>query len=164
VYSLKKLLRNSDGATAVEFAFILPVLLLISFGILEFIAVFFQNHKINEATRIIARNLSVSAPLVSEATLLADNTHQCTAATCPGISAIITDAQALLPDLTAADVEISYEIKDLGGIGYSVGYKPLIIVNLTAQTYDFIVLGAFPGIPTSVALNPSTTSILGKWY
>lgn len=164
VFKAQNFFRNTKGATAVEFAFVMPMLLVISFAIIEFIIVFMEYHKANEATRIIARNLSRSAPLVSEATLVAANTYTCTTATCAGIGTMIADAQQLLPNLTATDVEISYEVKDLGNIGYSVGFKPLIIVKLTSLNHNFIILGAFPGVPTSIVLNPAETSILGKWY
>ncbi len=164
MFEIRKFLKNREGATAVEFAFVMPVLLLLSFGIIEFCVVFFEYHKANEATRIIARNLSRVAPLVNEATLTAANTYTCTVATCGGIDGVIADAQTIIPSLTSADVEISYEVTDLGNIGYSVGFKPLIVVKLTDLQYDFIILGAFPGVPDSFALNPAETSMLGKWY
>ncbi len=164
VYKMNKIIRDKSGATAVEFAFVMPILLLISFGIMEFSAYFFDLHRANEATRIIARNLSRTAPLVSEATLTNANSYTCTFENCNGIAAVIADAQGIFPQLTVENIEIDYEVTDLGNIGYSVGFKPMIVVRLTGLNHDFMVLGGFSGLPDSLAINPAETSILGKWY
>lgn len=164
MYRLIKFIRCSRGATAVEFAFIMPLLLLISFGVMEFSGLFFQYHKVNEATRVIARNLATTAPLVSEATLIANTTHTCTTDTCTDMTVALAGTSAMLPNLTSNDIEITYEVKDIGNVGYSGGFKPMITVKLTNLAHSFVVLGAFPGMPESIALNPSETSLLGRWY
>ncbi|GLQ07383.1 TadE/TadG family type IV pilus assembly protein [Sneathiella chinensis] len=161
---IRQLGRCQRGAGAVEFAFILPLLLLLSFAAIEFIAVFSEYHKANEATRIIARNLSKATPLVSQSTLLSNSPHVCTPETCPGLSGIIADAQKILPALTTADVNVTYEVKDVANIGYSVGYKPMITVRLDGVQYNFTLISMFPGVPQGFALNPAETSTLGKWY
>ncbi len=49
------IIKNHNGATAVEFAIILPVLILVLFGIIEFSLVLFNNHIITNASREGAR-------------------------------------------------------------------------------------------------------------
>lgn len=54
--------RNQKGATAVEFAIILPVLILVLFGIIEFSLVLFNKHIITNASREGARAGIVARP------------------------------------------------------------------------------------------------------
>jgi hypothetical protein len=56
------IIKNHNGATAVEFAIILPILILIVFGIIEFSLVLFNKHIITNASREGARAGIVSRP------------------------------------------------------------------------------------------------------
>jgi Flp pilus assembly protein TadG len=60
-----RLLQRTEGATAVEFAIVLPVLLLILLGIIDFGNLYYQLHNVNEASRAGARYASVDANLAS---------------------------------------------------------------------------------------------------
>ena len=62
-----RLLKRTEGATAVEMAIVLPVLLLIICGIMDFGIVFFQLHNVNEAAREGARQTAVSQNLSTAA-------------------------------------------------------------------------------------------------
>ena len=67
---LKKhiLLKSQKGATAVEFAIILPLLLLLIFGIIEFGLLLFNRHVITNAAREAARaGIVVRIPRLSNA-------------------------------------------------------------------------------------------------
>ena len=67
---LKKdvLLKNQKGATVVEFAIILPLLLLLIFGIIEFGLFLFNRHVITNAVREAARaGIVVRIPRLSNA-------------------------------------------------------------------------------------------------
>ena len=66
---LKKdvLLKNQKGATVVEFAIILPLLLLLIFGIIEFGLFLFNRHMITNAVREAARaGIVVRIPRLSD--------------------------------------------------------------------------------------------------
>lgn len=61
------ILKSSRGATAVEFAIILPLLLLMIFGIIEFGLFLFNRHVINNAVREAARaGIVVRIPRLSD--------------------------------------------------------------------------------------------------
>lgn len=53
--------RSEGGATAVEFAFVLPVLLMILAGIIQFGAIFFLQNNMANAAREAARALAVGS-------------------------------------------------------------------------------------------------------
>jgi Flp pilus assembly protein TadG len=54
--------RRTDGMTAVEFALLLPVMLLIVCGIMDFGNLYFQLHIVNEAAREGARIAATQKP------------------------------------------------------------------------------------------------------
>jgi Flp pilus assembly protein TadG len=51
----KRLVRGKDGAVAVEFAIILPILLLLVFGIIDFGHAWYMKHMMSDASREGAR-------------------------------------------------------------------------------------------------------------
>ena len=53
--------KSEDGGTAVEFAFVLPVLLMIIAGIMQFGAIFFLQNNMANAAREAARALAVGS-------------------------------------------------------------------------------------------------------
>jgi Flp pilus assembly pilin Flp len=62
------ILKSSRGATAVEFAVILPLLLMMIFGIIEFGLFLFNRHVMNNAVREAARaGIVVRIPRLSDA-------------------------------------------------------------------------------------------------
>jgi len=60
-----RLLRGTEGATVVEFALVVPVLLLILWGIVDFGNVYYQLGIVNEAAREGARVAGVGGTLQS---------------------------------------------------------------------------------------------------
>jgi Flp pilus assembly protein TadG len=62
-----RLLQRTQGAAAVELALVLPVLLLLVCGIMDFGIIFFQMHNVNEAAREGARQTTVSQNLPTAA-------------------------------------------------------------------------------------------------
>jgi Flp pilus assembly protein TadG len=60
-----RLLRHTEGASAVEMALILPFLVLFICGIMDFGNIFYQEHMVSEAARAGARYASVDPNLAS---------------------------------------------------------------------------------------------------
>lgn len=60
-----RLLAHTEGASAVEFAIILPVLALLICGLIDFGNLYYQMHTVNEAARAGARYGSVDSTLAN---------------------------------------------------------------------------------------------------
>jgi Flp pilus assembly protein TadG len=55
IFDRKRLVRGEHGAVAVEFAIILPILLLLAFGIIDFGHAWYMKHMMSDASREGAR-------------------------------------------------------------------------------------------------------------
>lgn len=164
--AIRLLLRPGDGergSTAIEFGFIAPILVLITFAVLEFSLVLFEQHRANEATRRGARQAVIGAAIADLATLAPGIDVTCTsvggAVDCGGIAVtstatfntILANMQAILPDITPEHVKIVYRDSGLGAID-SGGIKPFVTVSLNDYRYEFIVLGSLLGLPSEITL------------
>lgn len=71
----KRMATNSEGATAIEFAFVAPVFLMLSFGIVEFSMIMFTTAVMESATSNTARmgKTGYSAPGVSRQQQIINN-------------------------------------------------------------------------------------------
>lgn len=164
MFKLTKLLHNDRGSVAVEFAFIMPLLAIISFGILDFVGLFFEYHRANETTRLIARELAAQSPFVSQTTLVNNTEVNCAKVTCNDMTSIVTKGQEVMPHLKSSNLNVKYEAVDIGGVGYSIAFKPIITVELTGISYQFMFIDMIPGVPSAIGVNPGPTSLIGNWY
>ncbi len=164
MFNFSKFIKDTKGATLVEFAFIGPLLVIICFALLDFVNLFFHYHRAGEATRLIARELAIRSPMVAQATMLANPKVDCSKITCNDMTAVITDAVKVLPELKTSNLHVTYAAHDIGNVGYSLAYKTLITVELTGLNYNFMMLGLVPGVPSQLPINPSSTTIIGNWY
>ncbi len=176
--AIRKFLRPGDGesgSAAVEFGMIAPILLLITFAVLEFGLVLFEEHRATEATRRGARQGVIGASIADLATLAPATKIICKsvagAVDCGGVTVtsaatfntILADMQAILPDITAAHVNVVYSDSGLGAIA-SGGIKPFVTVSLNNYQHKFIALGVFPGMPAQITLPDfAATEVPGGW-
>ena len=155
----------------VEFGIAFPVLLLLSFGLLEFSLVVFDYQRAAEATRAGVRHTIISAPIANTATILSGSVITCTSAdgavSCAGGSphtdadahfqALLDEMQGIYPTLEASNVIVTYEGTDVGEEDEFGGLFPLVTLELTGVRHDMIVghlIGIdyieFPGFTTTV--------------
>jgi hypothetical protein len=134
------MLRNEKGASAIEFAIILPVFLVLVFGIIEFSVILYNKAVLTNASREGAR-----FGVLWDFTVHDD-----------------TDIETRVNDYISGDLTLI----NLGGpspvplIGILHLARPngnLITVSVTYE-HDFLFLPGFlPGVPKTLSLNGTTT-------
>jgi Flp pilus assembly protein TadG len=167
-----RLLRDRRAATAVEFAFIAPLLIGFTGAIFEVIFIAYDFSLASEATRRGLRTALLRDPLGS---ILSVNTTpvECgksgVAVSCSGASAssssgtsftaILDTMKAIKTDLAASNVKISYATSGLDDPITAPGIvTPLVTVRLSGLTYNFRLLKLIPGAPSSFQFPAFTSS------
>ena len=154
--------RARGGATAVEFAFALPILLILSLGAIECGLIVFEFHRAGEAMRNLARSFEIDPPLSSFAELPTK---------CPGdagcddarINEAVQSIQPLMPNFTASNLQIVVDASGLDDADQTPGIvTPTLTVKVVDWQYHYLVLGSVvPGIGGSMTLPTfSTTRML----
>ena len=134
----KRFLKDQNGASAVEFAIILPVLITLIFGIIEFGLYLFNQHIITNAVReaaragIVIRDPSVGRMCNSEITTILQNYLEQRLVTFGSGSAVYPTPQR--SDYDAATGTYTGTMSDCSG-----GFHDLLTVWVTYQ-YDFLFL------------------------
>lgn len=136
-------LRHQHGAAAVELAFLLPVLLLIFAGIVEFGRTFWYYDALAKATRDGARTLSIEPKDTILTGVTKAKTIVVNAANAAGVS----------PALTAAEVSVTCLDASFSAVACANGTAPENIkVAISGYTID---IGA--SIPFFVSAGATTT-------
>jgi hypothetical protein len=175
--------RSVQGAAAVEFALVFPLLLLLTFGIIEFGLVFYQANMLEKATQKGARKaitwdpiaptlanysaaetgLGPGLPLPADLELeVVCDSNSCTgtgALTSPGYSteaftAILNAMRSIYPAISPENVVITYRNIGLGFVGRPGGsVVPAVTVRLRDMRYDFVMLDVAVTICTAGAID-----------
>jgi TadE-like protein len=155
-----RLARARSASMAMEFAFVFPILLVLTIGVLELGIVFFGFHRAGEATRSISRLFLVDPPLTSFATM---------PVTCPGgatcddtkIQNTVDSVQGLMPGFQITNLQIDYRASGLAGAGPAGLVMPVMNVRIVGLNYNFFILNSLiPGFPDSISFPPFATSQL----
>ena len=153
----RALLHDRSGASAAEFALVLPLLLLLMFGIIDGGRWMWTYNRAEKATQMGARFAAVTSyvsssigasylgacsPALTQGDLIpADcfSTITCTNAGCDGgtfdataFANIVARMQAMIPELTAENVTVQYSPSGLGYAGNPNGpdIAPLVTVMI----------------------------------
>ena len=171
---LRRFARRDDGAVAIEFAFLVPALIIFTVGILEFGLILFDYHRASEATRRASRLAIIQDPLGSMDSLRSTS-FSCTAnsggtVACTGttvatgastrFAAMITAMQAVFSDIGNTNVQVGYVASGTDAAANPEVVTALVTVNLTGVTHSFVVLDIVPGVPSSMTLPAFSTSAL----
>lgn len=150
-----------EGSVVIEFALIMPVLLALSFGIVDFTLAIFDYHRAGEAVRRGSRTATIEAPVADLSGLTQGTSYTCDSTgggvSCTGtavndaaaFTTIVTAMQAVLPAITPANVQVVYDFSGVGDITRPGGVLPFITVSLVNYTHNFTLLNAIPGAPPS---------------
>ena len=170
---IRRFLADEEGAFIVEFAIAFPVLILLSFGLLEFSLVVFDYQRAAEATRRGIRTTILSYTIPNTAALLEDITITCTMSSgvvsCDGgspsefaadqFNILLGEMQEIYPTLTEDNVVVVYEGTNIGSADEAGGILPLVTLQLTGVRHDMIV-GNLIGVPY-IEFPAFTTTVLG---
>lgn len=170
----RRLTRCRRGAVAIEFAFILPGLVLLTLGLLELTLILFDFHRFNEASRAGLRTALIEAPVASLDNLDSDNTITCTGSgagvSCSGgpvgsassWDTIVARVQRTAVNVEASNLRLSYTesgVIDPSEVPGTV--TPTVTLSLVDLEHDFFFLDFIPGIPSSFTYPDITTTALG---
>lgn len=171
--ALRQFKRNESGATLVELGIVLPLLLLLLFGFIDFARLGFTYVMTGKAMDRAVRMAVVLSPPCADVPLVnarggsstsglrygtscsaqsdlcvTPATQICTLDTAhPTATTIWTSITNLMPaDATAANIELSYEFTpDLGFLGGP--YTPIVTARITNLDFQFVTsLGALAGL------------------
>lgn len=173
-----RFLRDEDGAFIIEFGITFPVLILLSFGLLEFSLVVFDYQRAAEATRRGVRLAIIQEPVPNTTNLLHDTVITCEAASdgvvsCEGgspsvdadarFAALLTEMQKAYPPLDYTNIVVTFEGTQVGDPDEAGGVFPMVTLELRNVAHEMIV-GPLIGVKT-ITFPAFTTTVLGngKW-
>lgn len=187
----KSFLRDDKAATMVEFSLVAPFLFLLTFGIAEFAAIFFQFQTLHMATAVAARMASTRGPLITGfpdcgvgtsvpigafcSTVATSKTW--TPLTCTGSANAPTPATSGTSCNTALMARILQEAQLVypamqssnlsvaygpSGLGFSGAGKPVPIVTVTVSGINANFIALGAVGFSGVALPPFTTSVVAE--
>jgi hypothetical protein len=173
-HSLRRLAGCQRGVALTEFGLILPVLLAVCFGIVEFALIGLDFVRAGEAARRATRVVSMSPPLTDLSGLPGGIPIVCTAnisgVSCNGVAVglpdvlddILAPITKVFPEITAQNLQITYSDSGIGDITTPGGLKPLVTVDLVGVTHKFLMLRAIPGVPDDFVMPPFSTTLVGN--
>lgn len=177
---LHRFIRETRGAYVVEFAITFPVLIILSFGLMEFALLAFDYQRAAEASRRAVRFAIINPSIPNTANLLDITdplnppTIVCTSSagtvSCVGGSpsavadvqfqALLTTMQDVYPNIKEQNLRITYTSSDVGTADTAGGILPLVTIEILDLRYDFLV-GPVIGL-SSITLPYFTTTVLGS--
>jgi hypothetical protein len=179
-----RLVREQRGTTAVEFGLVCLVFVSMLLGVIDMGRLAWRINTAKAATREGVR-LAVVSPIISTymadydgsgtlggGAVVPDMAFVCSGAnsTCAGpggtgfdtttFGAVLAKMQAYDPDITAANVVITYRHVGLGKVGnpYAPDMEPLVTVSLTGVTFQSAALQIFGVQPFTLPATASTLS------
>jgi Flp pilus assembly protein TadG len=118
-----RLLRREEGASAVEFALVAPLLFMLVFGILYFGIAFLRMQSLRSSVREGGRAAAVGAPTVSE---IQAKVQDASIGSIPNAGDVVVSRLCDGEDSVGEDVTVSYDTRNLpdGGIVITAPFLP----------------------------------------
>ena len=174
--TLGRLIGASEGGALVEFGLILPVLLLTTFGAIEFTLAMFDYHRMGEAARRGARVAIINPPVAKLDNLPTLGTITCSKVTssvscgtgvtmlnAANFTAVVSAIQEVAPSVQAANVNVTYSWSEIGDLSTPGGIKPLVTVQLSNVNHQFAMLSFIPSLD-HIVLPSFSTSVVANAY
>lgn len=182
---LRRFIQDETAAAMVETTLVFPLVLILTFGLLEFGFALWQWNAAEKATAMAARYIATRGPLLSgvpdcfvavPATITAGTscsavpgaeswTSSCGAGgtgSCDTgvLAAALEEAQAFAPFVQAENFRVDLRGTGMGFVGRGAPV-PLVTVRLQGMTYDFIALEGLLGFDP-IAMPESDATIVAE--
>lgn len=165
---LRRFRRNQSGATLVEHTLVFLLLMLLTFGLIEFGVVLYQYNAAETATSAGARFVATRGPIVAGVSDCGVSTSATAGTPCSSVSgsagwtitcnagapaspcqgaaltALVTEMRRFAPNVQAQNVQVVLRGAGLGFVGRG-SPVPMVTVRLTGMQYDFVVLDDLMG-------------------
>lgn len=160
--------RNRAGTVLIEHTLVFMLMMVLTFGLIEFGLVLYQYNAAETATSMGARYVATRGPVVanlndcgvttsagagtrcSDVSGSTNWTVTCNAAS-PGadcqasvLNALVAEMQRFAPNVEAQNVQVVLRGAGLGFVGRGAPV-PMVTVRLTGMTYEFIAMDALLG-------------------
>ena len=162
--------RNRSGAVLVEYTLVFAMMMILTFGLIEFGIVLYQYNAAEKATAVGARFIATRGPVVIGLPDCGPGVNVSgmnAGATCPAtawetvcnagapsggcqatvLNALVTEMRTFAPNLEAQNVQVVLRGAGLGFVGRG-SPVPMVTVRLTGMEYDFIALDDLLGFGT----------------
>jgi len=160
---IKRFNDNESGAVLIEYTLVFTMLMVLTFGLIEFGLAFHQYNAAETATGVGARYVATRGPVVTGISDCGVTTSATAGTNCASVSgssawtitcnagspsgacqatvlnALVTRMQQFAPDIEAQNVQVVLRGSGLGYVGRG-SPVPLVTVRLTGMTYDFIAI------------------------
>lgn len=160
---VKRFNDNESGAVLIEYTLIFTMLMVMTFGLIEFGIAFHQYNAAETATGVGARYVATRGPVVTGISDCGVTTSATAGTNCSSVSgsgswtitcnagapsgacqasvlnALVTRMRQFAPDIQAQNVQVVLRGSGLGYVGRG-SPVPLVTVRLTGMTYDFIAI------------------------
>lgn len=155
---------DQSGATLVEYTLVFAMLMVLSFGLIEFGLALYQYNAAETATAVGARYIATRGPVVSGMSDCGVATSASAGTVCRDVAgaaswapivcnagapsgncqaavltALVARMQQFAPEIEAQNVQVILSPSALGFVGRG-SPVPMVTVRLTGMTYDFIAL------------------------
>lgn len=170
---IKNLQADQRGEAAVSFALILPVLLLLSCGIMEFAVAMMDRQQASESLRLFSRAVAISITTDDLAGIDQDGPTSCTYAdanvTCSNGTSIsnweklregFQRAQEVFPRLEAGNIVLVFEPTDLAPDDADLGTMALVTVQFEDLDYEAKVLPLYDEVIETILFPTISNSLV----
>ena len=170
--SRRNLAKDERGEAVVSFALVLPLLLFLRFGILEFALAMVERHQASQALRILTRGVATTlttsnlSGIGSDAETkcgLTKNGWDCTGGTITGwgnLSTSWSSAKSVLPRLTTANVELIVTPTSLADADADTGTMAMVTIRFKNLTYQSVVFSLYDQAMTGILFQDMSASLV----
>lgn len=171
---IRRFVTDREGGAAVQFAILLPTLLILIVVLLELVFMSVVYLQIGEAARRGSRLATIVDPIANLEDLQEgapiecrrnDGTITCTNASVVDANSfeeIYQDMVGILPTLERNNIRVVYRHGGIGDPDALNGVIPVITVRITSYEHRFALAALIPGAPAQITMPSVYVSLMGS--